>query len=87
MGSVATILASQLWGSLGKEEFLLRVCFLGAPGWLSRLSIRLLILAQVLISWLAGSSNMSGPGLTARSLLGILSLPLSLPLPLPQNKH
>ena len=51
------------------------------PGWLSLLSLRLLISAQVMISWLVGSSPTSGSVLTAWSLLGI-SLSPSLPLPL-----
>ena len=54
---------------------------LGTPGWLSWLSIRLLISAQVMISWLLRSSPVWGSALTLQSLLGILSLPLSLPLP------
>ena len=52
----------------------------GAPGWLSRLSIWLLILAEVMISWSMGSSPTSGSALTVWSLLGILSLSLSLSL-------
>ena len=52
-----------------------RVLSPGAPGWLSPLSIRLLILAQVTISKFARSSPVSG-----WSLLGILPLPLSLSL-------
>ena len=53
----------------------------GVPGWLSQLSIRLLILAQVLISWFVISSPESGSEPDRQSLLGVLSLPLSLPLP------
>ena len=52
----------------------------GVPGWLSRLSIRLLILVQVMISWFVGSCPTLGSALTVWSLLGILCLPLSLPL-------
>ena len=55
------------------------------PGWLSQFSIWLLILVQVMISWFLRSSPKSGSMLTAWSLLRILSLPLSLPLP-PKNK-
>ena len=51
---------------------------LGEPGWLSRLSVQLLISAQVTISRFVGSSPVSGSALTVRSLLGILSLSLSL---------
>ena len=50
-------------------------------GWLSQLSIQLLILAQVMISWFVSSSPTSGSELTVQNLLGILSLPLSLRLP------
>ena len=53
----------------------------GAPGWLSQLSIQLLVSAQVMISWIVGLSPESGSVLTAWSLPGILCLPLSLPLP------
>ena len=45
----------------------------GAPGWLSQLSIRFLILAPVLISHFVGSSRVLGSVLTAQILLGILS--------------
>ena len=55
---------------------------IGALGWLSQLNIWLLTLAQVMISWFMSSSPTSGSSLTAQSLLGILSLPLSVPLPL-----
>ena len=51
------------------------------PECLSRLSVRFLISAQVMISPFMKSSPTAGSGLTAQSLLGILSLPLSLPLP------
>ena len=53
----------------------------GALGWLSQLSLHLLISAQVMISWFMGWSSMSGSALTVWSLLRILSLPLPLPLP------
>ena len=56
----------------------------GVPGWLSRLSIRLLIVAQVM-----GSSPTSGSALTAWTAWASLSLPLSLcptlSLPLPSS--
>ena len=54
---------------------------LGAPGWLRRLSIGLLILAQVTISRFGSSSPVSDSALTVRSLLGVFSLSLFLPLP------
>ena len=54
---------------------------LGAPGWLSRLSIQLLVSAQVLISLFVGLSPVLSPALTAQSLLGILSRPPPQPLP------
>ena len=47
----------------------------GVPGWLSQLSIWLLISAQAMISWFMSSNPASGSVLTVRSLLGILSLP------------
>ena len=52
---------------------------LGAPGWLSWLSVQLLVLAQVVISRFVSSSPTLGSMLTAQSLLGILSFPLSAP--------
>ena len=66
--------------------------FSGASGWLSRLSIQLLVSAQVMISWFRDSSPGSGSALTVQGLGCSLSLPLSLPLPcscclcLSQNK-
>ena len=57
----------------------------GAPGWLSRLSVRLLMLAQVMIPRFGSSSSVSGSALAGRSLLGILSLPLSAPPPLTRS--
>ena len=45
-----------------------------APGWLSRLSLWLLILTQVMISWFVSSSPVLGSVLTVQILLGILSL-------------
>ena len=53
----------------------------GAPRWLSRLSVQLLVPTQVMISWYVGSSSMLASVPTAWSLLGILSLPLFLTLP------
>ena len=51
---------------------------LGAPGWLSHLTVQLLILAKVMISRFGRSSPASGSALMAWSLLGILSVSLSL---------
>ena len=45
-----------------------------APGWLSRLNVGLLILAQVMISQFKSSNPMLGSVLTVRSLLEVLSL-------------
>ena len=50
----------------------------GAPGWLSQLTVRLLVLAQVTILQFIGLSPTSGSTLTVWSLLGIFSLFLSL---------
>ena len=50
-----------------------------APGWLSQVSVPLLISAQVTVFRFVRSSPTSGSALTAQSLPGILSL--SLPLP------
>ena len=50
----------------------------GVPGWLIRVSVRLLISSQVMISWFMGLSTEPGSMLTV--CLGF-SLPLSLPLP------
>ena len=61
----------------------------GAPGWLSWLSVQLLISAQVMISRFVSSSPTLGSVLTVQSLLGILALPFcpSPPmLSLSQNK-
>ena len=57
------------------------IVVIGAPGWLSHLSIRPLVLAQVMISWFMDSSPTWGSMPTMKSLLGIhsLSLPLSAP--------
>ena len=52
-------------------------------GWLSRLSIRLLISAQVIISWFVGFKPCVGLcAVSAQSLLRILSPSLSAPTPL-----
>ena len=62
--------------------FYLKILCLGPPGWLSQLSCRLLIPAQVMISRFVGSSNKVGSALTALSLFGIVSLSFSAPPPL-----
>ena len=49
-----------------------------APGWLSRLGVWLLVLTQVTILRFVSSRPAPGSVLTAQSLLGILSLSLSL---------
>ena len=59
----------------------------GTPGWLSRLSVRLLVFAQVMASQFVSLSPALGSILTAQSLLGILSLSLSLCTPPKINKH
>ena len=46
----------------------------GVPGWLSWLSDRVVVSAQVMISWFMSSSPMLGSALASCSLLGILSL-------------
>ena len=57
----------------------LKILALGAPGWLSRLSVQLFVSAQVMISQFVRSSPESGS-----VLLGFLSLlPPSLPAPPP----
>ena len=60
----------------------------GAPGWLSRLSVRLLVSVQVMISQFLGLNSALGSVLRVGSLLGILSLslPNSRCLCLSQNK-
>ena len=52
-----------------------------APGWLSWLSVQLLVLAQVMISRFMSSSPVSGSLLSVQSPLCILCPLLSLPLP------
>ena len=54
---------------------------LGTPGWLSRLSVRLSLSAQAMISGFCEFEPALGSALAAQSLLGILYLALSLPLP------
>ena len=55
---------------------------LGAPGWLSWLSIRLFVLAQVIISLFMSSSPTLSSELTVWSRIGILSPSLYAPTPL-----
>ena len=57
----------------------------GAPGWLSWLIVRLLILTQVMISLFVSSNPASSSVLTAGSPLGF-SLSFS-PCPAPPNKQ
>ena len=45
----------------------------GAPGWVCQLSVRLLVSAQVVISWFVSSSPSLGSALIGWSLLGTLS--------------
>ena len=54
--------------------------------WVAQLSARLLISAQVMISWFVSLNPVLGPALTVWHLLGVLSLPISLPFPLKINK-
>ena len=64
------------------SQIRLKVYFVGAPGWLSRLSVQLLILAQITISRLHGF----GPCIGLRAGVGRVGiLPLSLSLPLPYS--
>ena len=58
-------------------------CYLRGSWWLSRLSIRTLAFCSGHDPRVMGSSPGSGPVPTAQSLLGILSLSLSLSLPHP----
>ena len=53
----------------------------GAPGWFSQLSVQLVVSSQVIISQFVSLSPASSSTLAKQTLLGILSLPLSLPLP------
>ena len=50
----------------------------GVPGWLSQLSIQLLVLAQNVISIMSSSPKLDSP-LIVWSLLGVPSFPLSAP--------
>ena len=72
-----------VWKSRGccrdSEENEVREKTSGVPGWLSRLSVWLLIPAQVMISGFVSSSPASNSALTVWSLLGILPLSLSAP--------
>ena len=52
-----------------------------APGWLSRLSIWFLVLAQVVISWVMGLSPALGSMISTESAWDFLPLLLLLPLP------
>ena len=63
----------------GKMGLLIKNNLPGAPGRLSKLSVWLLILAQVMISQFLSSSPTWGSELTTLNLLGILCLPLSAP--------
>ena len=70
--------------------FFFVVVHFGAPGWLSQLSIRLLVSAQVTISPYRELEPRIGSALTGRNLLESLCLPLSAPprlvLPLSLSK-
>ena len=69
-------------GDAGIKYMFKKMHRIGAPGWLSWFSIRLLILARVMISQFVGLSPMSGSVLSMWSLLGILCLPAPPPLAL-----
>ena len=69
-------LVTSLTLSLSKKK---KRFIIGVPGRLSWLSAQLLISAQVMISRFMSSSPTWGSALREWSLLGILSLPLSLP--------
>ena len=72
-----------------KNIWAIRKVIWGPPGWLSQFSVWLLILTQVIISRFMRWSPALGSVLTAQSLLGIPSLPLSAPplLMLSLSKH
>ena len=53
---------------------------MGAPRWLSQLSVQLLVLAQVMISQFMSLSPVSGSVLMACSLLGMPALSAPTPL-------
>ena len=72
-----------LWLSTGpilvnSPSALERMSVLGVPGWLSWLSVQLLISAQVTVSWFVGLSPALGSALTTRNLLGFSFSSLSL---------
>ena len=72
----------QLYHVFNEGKFLFKKYFsTGEPASLGQLSLRLWISAQVMISPFVGLSPESGTTLTTRGLLGIFSLPCSLPLP------
>ena len=73
----------------GSRMRCLKMQTVGVPGWLSQLNARLLISAQVVISWLVRSRPTLGTMLTAWSLLVtlLLSAPPLLTLTLKINKH
>ena len=73
---------SVYWGKKWNDEE--ETGSLGVPGWFSQLSLWLLVSAQVMISQFVSSSPASGPVMSPQSLLGILSLSLSL-CPLPRS--
>ena len=87
--SARELCPSQRWLYTGRGPC--QKCILGAPGGLSQLSARLLISDQVTIPPFVRSSPAWDSELTAQSLLGILSPPLSLSLSLSLlskiNKH
>ena len=68
---------------LGSAQYPLLKVFpsLGAPGWLSRLSVRLRLRSRSHGSWVRAPCRALGWWLRAWSLLLTLCLPLSLPLP------
>ena len=59
----------------------LKVACLGVPGWLSRLSVRLRLRSRYHDPWVRAPRRALGWWLRAWSLLPILCLPLSVPLP------
>ena len=56
------IMGSNIYKTRGNLDS--RISYLGAPKWLSRLSIQLLILAQVMVTQFMGSSPESGSALS-----------------------
>ena len=68
------------WTNWFISYLLLETQMCRVPGWLSQLSIQLLDWAQVMISEFMRWNPTSGSVLTGQRLLGIPSLPLSLPL-------